>query len=532
MNIKKNFISHQKSRSINNKLSIKQLDINNNLLNGQPKNNCFINNNNNNNRVNENYNINKSEETIDTNNLVKTIDEMKQNVLNLYYDKNSSFKKKIDALNLKFYLETEKYLKKSKINDYILNQKLQANLFIILFQQINILIEEIERLNKIILDNKFKKENIVQRTNDLYEKKQNILLKDNLIQSLKKTNTNTEKKLLETLLHEDKLIKDNERLRKENETYRTLTIVFEKELKNKIKHDLTPQKNKIIRHIKTYSDYGIPSISVINELGNSNTTGNYEEKYETLDNGKQSTTREDNKNLYNSKKVNKEIYNTNQNKNNIKINKKLKNKEDNKNIKYKQIPKNPILTENNSNKDKKNEIKYFSNYNKQKLKQSHDKKINNNMNLTNKKNNNIFFSNNKNTLNSYKNKKLNVIKKNKGINLDNISNNINYVTNTNQNAITETNNLSFEKIKDKNFQKIEIKKGCYHKKQKTMSEVSFNEIVKVHILNDELNNTINDKDNKDINNKVNNKKNDEKNNNLKKNNQYKNNFKNNIKKNF
>ena len=102
-------------------------------------------------------------------NFVKTIDDMKQSVLNLYYDKNSSFKKKIDNLNLKFYLETEKYLNNNKSNDYYRNQKLQANLFIILFQQINIFIEEIERLNKIILDNKFKKETILQRTNEFNE---------------------------------------------------------------------------------------------------------------------------------------------------------------------------------------------------------------------------------------------------------------------------------------------------------------------------------------------------------------------------
>ena len=102
-------------------------------------------------------------------NFVKTIDDMKQSVLNLYYDKNSSFKKKIDNLNLKFYLEKEKYLNNNKSNDYYRNQKLQVNLFIILFQQINIFIEEIERLNKIILGNKFKKETILQRTNEFNE---------------------------------------------------------------------------------------------------------------------------------------------------------------------------------------------------------------------------------------------------------------------------------------------------------------------------------------------------------------------------
>ena len=533
MKIKKNFISHQKSRSINNqKISVKEFDTNNNQLNGLPKNNFIINNNkndqnlinedkNNKYEINNMSNNNNSEEKIDNNNFAKTIDEMNQNVLNLYYDKNSLFKQKIDDLNLKFYLETEKYLKSSKINDQTLNQKLQANLFIILFQQINTLLEEIERLNKIILDNKYKKENILQRTNDLYEKKQNILLKDNLIQSLKKSNTKTEKKLLEALLHEDKLIKDNERLRKENETYRTLSIVFENELKN----DHTPQKNKIVRHLKTYSDYGVPSISIINEFCGNNTSGNYEEKYGTIDNGKKPTVREDKKYLYNSKLANKNFDKANINKKSLNINQNCNNKENNKNIKCKTISNNPILTEINSNKDKKNAIKYFSNNNKQKQKKSQDRKFNN----TNKKNIDICNTSNKNTLNSYKVKKLNIIKKiNNGINTDYISNNNNSPINTNQNAITDTNNLSSEKVKDQNFQKIENKKVGYHKKQKTMSEISFNEIVKVHILNDEFNNSIN---NKGRNNKLQIKKNNEINN-LKKNPQYKTNYKNKIKKNF
>ena len=535
MKIKRNFISHQKSKSINNhKLSAKEFDTNNNQLNGLPKNNfIYDNNKNGKNLINEDIknkyeinnisNNNNSEEKIDNNNFTKTIDEMNQNVLNLYYDKNSLFKQKIDDLNLKFYLETEKYLKNSKINDQTLNQKLQANLFIILFQQINTLLEEIERLNKIILDNKYKKENILQRTNDLYEKKKNILLKDNLIQSLKKSNTKTEKKLLEALLHEDKLIKDNERLRKENETYRTLSIVFENELKN----DHTPQKNKIVRHLKTYSDYGVPSISIINELCGNNTSGTYEEKYGTLDNGKKSTVREDKQYLYNSKYANKDLDKANNNKKNLNINQSLnqncKNKENNKNIKCKIFSNNPILTEVNTNKEKKNAIKYLTKNNKQKQKKSQDKKFNN----TNKKNNDNIS--NKNTLNSYKIKKLNIIKKlNNGINLDSISNNINSPVNINKNAITDTNNLSSEKVKETNFQKIENKKVGYHKKQKTMSEISFNEIVKVHILNDEFNNSIN---NKGRNNKVQIKKNNEINN-LKKNPQYKTNYNNKIKKNF
>ena len=61
--------------------------------------------------------------------------------------------------------------------------------------------------------------------------------------------------------------------------------------------------------------------------------------------------------------------------------------------------------------------------------------------------------------------------------------------------MTETNNLSFEKSKDKNFKKLELKKVYHHKKQKTMSEMGFNEIVRVQIPNEEFNNTINNKSN-------------------------------------
>ena len=128
------------------------------------------------------------------------------------------------------------------------------------------------------------------------------------------------------------------------------------------------------------------------------------------------------------------------------------------------------------------------------------------------------------------NKKINVIKKNNNaINLDSISNNINSTINTNTNTMTETNNVSFEKQKDKNFKKIEAKKGCYHKKQKTMSEISFNEIVKVQVLNDEFNHTISNKSGNNY--KISVKKNEERNV-IKKSPHNKTNFKNNGKKNF
>jgi len=549
MNIKKSFVSHQKSKSINNNLSLKDFDLNNNLISYQGKNNNNVNNNNTKNKNGmenkgndkEKKNANMAEEKFDEFNFGKTIEEMNQNILDLYYDKSSSFKKKIDELNLKFYLETEKYLNNNKINDYARNQKLQANLFIILFKQINIFIEEIERLNKIILDNKYKKEKIMQRTNELNEKKQNILIKDNLIQSLKKSNTNTERKLLETLLNEDKLIKDNERLRKENETYKSLTIVFENELKNTMKKNgLTPQKDKIARHIKTYSDYGVPTTSIINELCGHNTSS-AEEKYETINNESKYTERNKKNTSINTKNGSKELYSNNTNNYSVNIDKKHRKNQTIRCAKSNNISKNPTLTEQNSIREKKimnklspNNIKKSKKIQDNKLKSKKDmrtfnrvekkniihkskSKNNNNNNLCNN------FSYNKNIMNPYNNQKLNIIKKNnKPINLDSLSNNINSTINTNTNTMTETNNLSFEKSKDKNFKKVDTKKGYFHKKQKTMSEVSFKDIVRVQILNDELSNTINNTGSND--NKTKTKKNEAKN-------STRNNYKSNLKKN-
>ena len=549
MNFNQNFVFHKKSKSINNKLSLKDFDCDNNLISVQVNTNNFIFNNDLKNRTNvitedknedkediinnniNNTNIKINTDKIDEMNFIKTIDDMKQNVLDYYYDKNSAFKQKIDNLNLKFYLETEKYLNNSKKNDSNRNQKLQANLFIILFQQINVFIEEIERLNKIILDNKYKKEQILLRTNELNEKKNDILLKDNLIQSLKQSNTNTEKKLLETLLHEDKLMKDNQRLRKENETYKTLTIVFEKELKNTMKKSgLTPQKNKITKHIKTYSDYGVPTNSIINELGGYNNAFSMEEKYDTINNDVKYTTARNRGN--NSSTSNKDNYMTNKNNNyslnSLLVDKKLKSSESNKYAKFNKIGKSSTLTENNSIRDKKIINKNIINANRIKLKQSQDNKAKlkkdifnfskiENKNILNKQNNNSNISSNfaynKNA--SIKRKKLNVIikKKNNAMNIDSTLNNINSLINSNNtNIMTEVNNnTSYEKIKEtnNNLKKTEDKKVYYHKKQKTMSEISFNEIVRVNILNDDLNNTVN----KGKNNKIKIKRIEERNNN-------------------
>ena len=336
-------------------------------------------------------------------------------------------------------------------------------------------------------------------------------------------------------------MKDNQRLRKENETYKSLTIVFENELKNTIKKSgLTPQKNKIARHIKTYSDYGVPNSSIINELGGHNNAFSIEEKF---NNEVKNATERNKAPKFNGNK-DRYSYMTNKNNYSLNIDKKLKSSESNKYAKFNKIGKNNTISENNSIRDKKIINKPWQITNKIKLKQSQDNKIKlkkdiynfskiENKNPISKKINNTNLSSNyaynKNA--SIKRKKLNVIikKKNNAMNINStLNNNINSMTNTNNNTniMTETNNnISYEKIKD--LKKTEDKKAYYHKKQKTMSEISFNEIVRVNILNDDLNNTMNKG-----NNKIKIKRIEEKNNTNKKSPRNKVNAKNNIKKHF
>ena len=64
-----------------------------------------------------------------------------------FYKDDNLFKKRIDKLNYKFYTETEKYL-----NDKKDMETSQDQLFIILFKQISLYIEENERLNQLLKD--------------------------------------------------------------------------------------------------------------------------------------------------------------------------------------------------------------------------------------------------------------------------------------------------------------------------------------------------------------------------------------------
>ena len=165
--------------------------------------------------------------------LSRILDTINSNSLNIFYpDSNSEFKKKIDSLNLKFYLETEKYLSNKNRSE-----KCQTSLFIILFKQINIYIEEIERLNLIIIKRKYDPKKIIERTDEIIKKQNEFLTKEKLIKTLKESKSNIESKLLESIINEDKLKKEIQYLKKENAFF-----------KKQLSHNLNTSHNKIIHN--------------------------------------------------------------------------------------------------------------------------------------------------------------------------------------------------------------------------------------------------------------------------------------------
>ena len=118
------------------------------------------------------------------------------NLLSGYYSKksgNGNFLDKIGKLNKKFYTASDKYINSKKILE-----KLNDDLYLNLFQQINCYVEEIERLNKKLLDNNNQelKKTIAQLNKDIIEKKEKI--------------RNYEIKIKEKTTNEEKLKKDIE----------------------------------------------------------------------------------------------------------------------------------------------------------------------------------------------------------------------------------------------------------------------------------------------------------------------------------
>lgn len=132
---------------------------------------------------------------------IKIINLKEKNELHSHRETNINFTNQIDDLNLKFYLEAEKYLN-NKEND----SQCQKKLFSILLKEINIYNKEIKRLNAIISESRNKNENLT--------------IKDNIIKSLKESENLLEKCLSERIESENKLRIENAKLKKENEEYK------------------------------------------------------------------------------------------------------------------------------------------------------------------------------------------------------------------------------------------------------------------------------------------------------------------------
>ena len=129
------------------------------------------------------------------------------NFLSAYYNRkngNTEFMEKISRLNKKFYNNSEKYIKSKKIVE-----KLNDDLYLNLFQQIDCYIEEIDRLNKKLSQNNKQelKKKIEQLNKEISEKNEKI--------------RNYEKKLKEKTTKE-------ENLKKEIESYKR-SIIFYKD---------------------------------------------------------------------------------------------------------------------------------------------------------------------------------------------------------------------------------------------------------------------------------------------------------------
>ena len=242
------------------------------------------NNNNNNNKNNNNKNklkniqikkkisINKKE-SIDNNQTTEAIcniiDLINDNNLNVFYkEDNSNFKRNIDQLNLKFYLETEKIIssnqnKTNKDDNYSINSN---KLFLILFKQINLYIKEIERLNALMINSVKDTDNMKKKMAIFLRKQNDFETKEQLIQTLKYSVSSLEKKLSNVLISENNLRQEIQKLKKEKDFYYEY-----------YKSSIMPNTNNKINNY-------INKSQTINDINKKNNNNNQHSKHNTKDN--------------------------------------------------------------------------------------------------------------------------------------------------------------------------------------------------------------------------------------------------------
>lgn len=101
-----------------------------------------------NNIIQNMQNVQSQNQNVSKATLVQLLDNLNLNKTSIIKDEGTiNFRKKIDKLNLKFYMETNKYL--TQEND--MNKNFDS-LFVILFKQITVYSEEVERLGMIVRD--------------------------------------------------------------------------------------------------------------------------------------------------------------------------------------------------------------------------------------------------------------------------------------------------------------------------------------------------------------------------------------------
>ena len=133
-----------------------------------------------------NKNINSKE----NNEIINFLNSLSFENLNEYYDIESNiFIKRIEKLNLKFFWTSENILNKEEIK-YPYNK-----LFLILFKQISLYIEEIARLNK-LLKLKNKNENYMKKIiAKMKEKEKENILNKQMVKNLQRNNKILEKNI-------------------------------------------------------------------------------------------------------------------------------------------------------------------------------------------------------------------------------------------------------------------------------------------------------------------------------------------------
>ena len=225
----------------------------------------YKNTNNKNNKINiksqnENENINPNET------LSNIIDAINENNLNTFYeDDNSNFKRNIDQLNLKFYLETEKIIKSTNNNSEVCFNS--NKLFLILFKQINLYISEIERLNAIILDSKRDPHSISKKLSVINRQKSDFEVKEQIIKTLKFSISSLEKQLSKTLNSENLLRQENKKLQEEKKLYLDFYLKYNNK-ENSIIKDNNNNSRILINY--RYNNMKLNSSNSNNKINTSN----------------------------------------------------------------------------------------------------------------------------------------------------------------------------------------------------------------------------------------------------------------------